>query len=351
MASDNENIHVDVEAFSEPNQQMSVGRNILEELKAEKNALDPSFCHCIRLLEAEINRLADRNDPDKSLKEKIYIPIEDQKNYNLVGRLLGPKGLTLKRIQAETDTKISILGRGSIKDKSKEEEYRNSGKEMYAHLTDELHVLIESIPPNAVQKLAAGIAEVRKMLIPPEPGQPDFPPSKYDMSSSPYGISRGGPGYRWESMFRPPPPHRFGGRGRPRGMRGRPMKDERRASGGPSHPPPAGEGAPSWRDETPSNDQWRDGTISTDYNHGVMSGTGSAPPGPGGGYSNDVKPFSAPPPQAANHEGFFSDFADTSDSRNGHEWKAGYPSASTRRDYRYHPYDNAQAPPTEGGFY
>lgn len=80
---------------------------------------------------------------------------------------MGPKGLTLKRIQAETDTKISILGRGSIKDKSKEEEYRNSGKEMYAHLTDELHVLIESVPPNAVQKLAAGIAEVRKMLIPP----------------------------------------------------------------------------------------------------------------------------------------------------------------------------------------
>ena len=52
MASDNENVHVDVEAFSQPNQQMSVGRNILEELKAEKNALDPSFCHCIRLLEA-----------------------------------------------------------------------------------------------------------------------------------------------------------------------------------------------------------------------------------------------------------------------------------------------------------
>ena len=43
-----------------------------------------------------------------------------------------------------------------------------------------------------------------------------------------------------------------------------------------------------------------------------MSGSGSAPSGSGGGYSNDVKPFAAPPPQAANHEGFFSDFADTS---------------------------------------
>ena len=56
MASDSEPT-IDVtscasDAFPQPNQQMSVGRNILEELKAEKNALDPSFCHCIRLLDA-----------------------------------------------------------------------------------------------------------------------------------------------------------------------------------------------------------------------------------------------------------------------------------------------------------
>ena len=49
----------------------------------------------------------------------------------------------------------------------KEEELRNSGDPTYAHLSDSLHVLVESIPPGAVQKLAAGVAEVRKMLIPP----------------------------------------------------------------------------------------------------------------------------------------------------------------------------------------
>ena len=31
--------------------QMNVGRNLLEELKAERNALDPSFLHCARLLD------------------------------------------------------------------------------------------------------------------------------------------------------------------------------------------------------------------------------------------------------------------------------------------------------------
>ncbi len=31
--------------------QMNVGRNLLEELKAERNALDSSFLHCARLLD------------------------------------------------------------------------------------------------------------------------------------------------------------------------------------------------------------------------------------------------------------------------------------------------------------
>lgn len=107
------------------------------------------------------------DDPTQPQKEKIYISQEDQKAYNLVGRLLGPKGLTLKRIQAETCTKMSILGKGSIKDRSKEEELRTSGNSMYTHLNEDLHVLIEAGPPSSVHKIAAGAAEVRKMLIPP----------------------------------------------------------------------------------------------------------------------------------------------------------------------------------------
>ena len=108
-----------------------------------------------------------RSKPSQRQDQKVYIPLEDSKKFNLVGRLLGPKGLTLKRIQGETQTKMSILGRGSIRDRAKEEELRNSGDPTYAHLSDDLHVLVESIPPGAVQKLAAGVAEVRKMLIPP----------------------------------------------------------------------------------------------------------------------------------------------------------------------------------------
>jgi rRNA processing protein Krr1/Pno1 len=36
-----------------------------------------------------------------------------------VGKLLGPKGMSLKRLQEETGTKMSILGKGSMRDKGK----------------------------------------------------------------------------------------------------------------------------------------------------------------------------------------------------------------------------------------
>lgn len=74
--------------------------------------------------------------------------------------------MTLKRIQAETQTKMSILGRGSIRDKTKEEELRYSNDPAYEHLSDDLHVRVDAQPPYAHVKLAAGVAEIKKMMIP-----------------------------------------------------------------------------------------------------------------------------------------------------------------------------------------
>lgn len=39
--------------------------------------------------------------------------------FNFVGKLLGPKGNSLKRLQEETMTKMAVLGRGSMKDRTK----------------------------------------------------------------------------------------------------------------------------------------------------------------------------------------------------------------------------------------
>ena len=69
-------------------------------------------------------------------------------------------------MQAETQTKMTILGRGSMRDKKREEELRESGDPAHSHLNDDLHVLIEVNGPFNQYKLLAGAAEVRKMLIP-----------------------------------------------------------------------------------------------------------------------------------------------------------------------------------------
>ena len=39
--------------------------------------------------------------------------------FNFVGKILGPKGNSLKRIQEETGTRMAVFGRGSMRDKHK----------------------------------------------------------------------------------------------------------------------------------------------------------------------------------------------------------------------------------------
>lgn len=39
--------------------------------------------------------------------------------YNFVGRILGPRGMTAKQLEQETGCKIMVRGRGSMRDKKK----------------------------------------------------------------------------------------------------------------------------------------------------------------------------------------------------------------------------------------
>lgn len=55
---------------------------------------------------------------------KIYIIINGTLSninlqFNFVGKLLGPKGNSLKRLQEESGCKMAVLGRGSMKDRQK----------------------------------------------------------------------------------------------------------------------------------------------------------------------------------------------------------------------------------------
>ncbi|KAF6731688.1 KH domain-containing, RNA-binding, signal transduction-associated protein 1 [Oryzias melastigma] len=158
----------------------------LPELLAEKDSLDSSFTHAMKLLAAEIDRIQkgeSKKEPEKEtyldlfatkslkLKERVLIPIKQYPRVNFVGKLLGPQGSTIKRLQEETGAKISVLGKGSMRDKNKEEELRKGGEAKYAHLAMELHVFIEVTAPipEAYMRMAHAMDEVKKFLIPMSP--------------------------------------------------------------------------------------------------------------------------------------------------------------------------------------
>ncbi|XP_077023864.1 KH domain-containing, RNA-binding, signal transduction-associated protein 3 [Tamandua tetradactyla] len=152
----------------------------LPELMAEKDSLDPSFTHALRLVNQEIEKCqkGDGRDEEKyidvvvnknmKLGQKVLIPVKQFPKFNFVGKLLGPRGNSLKRLQEETLTKMSILGKGSMRDKAKEEELRKSGEAKYFHLHDDLHVLIEVFAPpaEAYARMGHALEEIKKFLIP-----------------------------------------------------------------------------------------------------------------------------------------------------------------------------------------
>jgi len=67
---------------------------------------------------------------------------------------------------SETGCKIMVRGKGSMRDKKKED--ANRGKPNWEHLNEDLHVLIqcEDSPNRLEVKLARAIAEVQKLLVP-----------------------------------------------------------------------------------------------------------------------------------------------------------------------------------------
>ncbi|XP_058118601.1 KH domain-containing, RNA-binding, signal transduction-associated protein 3-like isoform X1 [Anopheles coustani] len=151
-------------------------RNIL----SERVTLGRKYPIADRLLEKEVETVQKSGKPparryidiyrEKPIKVqvKVLVPVKEHPKFNFVGKLLGPKGNSLKRLQEETMCKMAILGRGSMKDRKKEEELRLAMDPKYAHLNDDLHVEINALgpPAEAHARIAYALAEVRKFLIP-----------------------------------------------------------------------------------------------------------------------------------------------------------------------------------------
>ncbi|KAG7381487.1 hypothetical protein PHYPSEUDO_005990 [Phytophthora pseudosyringae] len=92
----------------------------------------------------------------QKLHRKIYIPIRDFPSYNFIGLIIGPRGNTQKRMERETNCKIAIRGKGSVKEGSK-------GKKTNADENDDLHVLITGDREDDIDRAAK---EVQSLLVP-----------------------------------------------------------------------------------------------------------------------------------------------------------------------------------------
>ena len=57
-----------------------------------------------------------RGKLDVTIVKKLYIPVKDYPGYNFFGLIIGPRGKTQKEMEAATGVKISIRGKGSVKE-------------------------------------------------------------------------------------------------------------------------------------------------------------------------------------------------------------------------------------------
>ncbi|XP_057457738.1 KH domain-containing protein At3g08620-like [Lotus japonicus] len=104
---------------------------------------------------------------------RLEIPVDTFPNFNFVGRLLGPRGNSLKRVEATTGCRVFIRGTGSIKDPDKEEKLR--GKPGYEHLYEPLHILIEAdLPANIVDIRLRQAQEIIEELLKPVDESQDY---------------------------------------------------------------------------------------------------------------------------------------------------------------------------------
>ncbi|KAH9622391.1 hypothetical protein KSS87_023325 [Heliosperma pusillum] len=104
---------------------------------------------------------------------RLEIPVDAYPNFNFVGRLLGPRGNSLRRVELSTGCRVFIRGKGSIKDPEKEEKLR--GRPGYEHLNEPLHILVEAdLAPSIVDIKLRQAKDILEELLKPVDESQDF---------------------------------------------------------------------------------------------------------------------------------------------------------------------------------
>ena len=87
--------------------------------------------------------------------EKVYIPVKEFPEINFFGLLVGPRGNSLKKMERDSGAKISIRGKGSVKEgKARPEQYAEDAEE-------DLHCLVTADVP---EKVTACVRMINKVI-------------------------------------------------------------------------------------------------------------------------------------------------------------------------------------------
>ncbi|KAF4614072.1 hypothetical protein D9613_007883 [Agrocybe pediades] len=87
--------------------------------------------------------------------DKVYIPVKEFPEINFFGLLVGPRGNSLKKMERESGAKISIRGKGSVKEgKARPDQYADDAEE-------DLHCLVLA---DSEEKVAACVKMINKVI-------------------------------------------------------------------------------------------------------------------------------------------------------------------------------------------
>src|SRR5882762_5812814 len=87
--------------------------------------------------------------------EKVYIPVKEFPEINFFGLLVGPRGNSLKKMERDSGAKISIRGKGSVKEgKARPDQYADDAEE-------DLHCLVLG---ESEEKVAACVKMINRVI-------------------------------------------------------------------------------------------------------------------------------------------------------------------------------------------
>lgn len=89
------------------------------------------------------------------VSEKIYIPVSEFPEVNFMGLIIGPRGHSLKKLESETGVKVSIRGKGSLKEgKGAKHGQPQPGED------EDLHCLVAGESEDSVNRAVARINKI-----------------------------------------------------------------------------------------------------------------------------------------------------------------------------------------------